>query len=663
MSKHPSWVLLPLSLACACAFANTGDEGESQELNPVVVSGTPTGKANSVQFNPKTSIQPLPANDGASVLQSVPNMSIIRKGGSSGDPLLRGLGGSRLSIQADGQFIYGGCGNRMDPPTAYIFPASFDKVIVTKGPQSVSEGMGMVAGSVRFVRKTPPKAEEFKAHGNAGLTVGSFDRFDIFADAELNNRYGYLRANASYNKSGNYRDGDGNRVHSHFSRHNQMLQLGVTPTENTVLSAGYERSRGEAAYADRMMDGSKFDRDAWTLKAQQRSLTPWLSEISASYGRSKVDHIMDNYTMRRRAPNMRALINPERIVDTAQLRATMNWSALELQTGLDWTHDRHNSRMANGMMRISGANVDRLSSFPFVGDQDFRQYGLFAEATLAPKAGSKVIGGLRYDRVKAEYLRKLDPADPDALYNAHRNQTYNLKAAFVRYEQQLGESGKYYVGLGMAERAPDYWERNRSYRLKAERNTQLDTGYQFQSGNVQGSVSLFAGHIKDFILVKGASADNVKAVRYGGEAEGKWKFARNWELGGSLAYTYGKNRSDSLPLAQTPPLEAKTFLNWDNGTFSAGALWRVVAAQKRYARGQGNIVGTDIGPSAGFGVLSLNAGWRFHKQAVLQAGVDNVFNKTYAEFVSKGGNPAAGTQTIRVNEPGRQVWLRLQASF
>ena len=205
MSKHPSWVLLPLSLACACAFANTGDEGESQELNPVVVSGTPTGKANSVQFNPKTSIQPLPANDGASVLQSVPNMSIIRKGGSSGDPLLRGLGGSRLSIQADGQFIYGGCGNRMDPPTAYIFPASFDKVIVTKGPQSVSEGMGMVAGSVRFVRKTPPKAEEFKAHGNAGLTVGSFDRFDIFADAELNNRYGYLRANASYNKSGNYR--------------------------------------------------------------------------------------------------------------------------------------------------------------------------------------------------------------------------------------------------------------------------------------------------------------------------------------------------------------------------------------------------------------------------------------------------------------------------
>ena len=162
MSKHPSWVLLPLSLACACAFADTGDEGESQELNPVVVSGTPTGKANSVQFNPKTSIQPLPANDGASVLQSVPNMSIIRKGGSSGDPLLRGLGGSRLSIQADGQFIYGGCGNRMDPPTAYIFPASFDKVIVTKGPQSVAKAWAWWQVRCALYAKPRPKPKNSK---------------------------------------------------------------------------------------------------------------------------------------------------------------------------------------------------------------------------------------------------------------------------------------------------------------------------------------------------------------------------------------------------------------------------------------------------------------------------------------------------------------------
>ena len=116
-------------------------------------------------------------------------------------------------------------------------------------------------------------------------------------------------------------------------------------------------------------------------------------------------------------------------------------------------------------------------------------------------------------------------------------------------------------------------------------------------------------------------------------------------------------------MAQTPPLEWNNTLAFDNGKFSAGALWRVVAKQNRYSKGQGNIVGQDIGASSGFGVLSLNAGWKFSKYATLQGGVDNVFNKTYAEFVSRGGDPSAGTQTMRVNEPGRTAWIRLQAKF
>ena len=44
------------------------------------------------------------ATAGVDLLQSVPNMSIIRKGGSSGDPLFRGLGGSRLPVST---LIYG----------------------------------------------------------------------------------------------------------------------------------------------------------------------------------------------------------------------------------------------------------------------------------------------------------------------------------------------------------------------------------------------------------------------------------------------------------------------------------------------------------------------------------------------------------------------------
>ena len=70
-----------------------------------------------------------------------------------GEPvLLRGMAGSRLTILLDGEQILGGCGARMDPPTAYIFPESYDRITVVKGPQTVLYGPGNSAGTVRFER-------------------------------------------------------------------------------------------------------------------------------------------------------------------------------------------------------------------------------------------------------------------------------------------------------------------------------------------------------------------------------------------------------------------------------------------------------------------------------------------------------------------------------
>ena len=88
------------------------------------------------------------------------------------------------------------------------------------------------------------------------------------------------------------------------------------------------------------------------------------------------------------------------------------------------------------------------------------------------------------------------------------------------------------------------------------------------------------------------------------------------------------------------------------------------APQDRFAVNQGNIVGQDIGRSPGFAVISLNASRRFGEHFRLSAGIDNLFNKTYAEHISRAGSAVAGfAQTTRVNEPGRTAWLKLDASF
>ncbi|XXQ68453.1 TonB-dependent copper receptor [Neisseriaceae bacterium B1] len=642
--KNKILQILPLIASINAAWATPNSNDAVQELEPVVVTAAPQKRANIVQFKTKTAIQPLPANDGSGLLLSVPNMSVIRKGGTSGDPLFRGLGGSRLSIQADDQFIYGGCSGRMDPPTAYIFPNAYDRVIVTKGPQTVTQGMGLVAGAVRFARKKP-KLDEKNMHIDAAYTIGSFGRHDVMADATVGDKLGYARINATYNKSDDYKDGDSNKTHSNFERNSQMLQLGLTPTTNTLLAATYERSRAKAAYSDRMMDGSQFDRDAWNIHGTHRHINDWFTEAEIRYGESKIDHVMDNYSMRSAKAGMERASNPKRETNTAQLKTTFDFKNIELQTGIDYMRDKHSSR--------SGKNYAEKSYTP---NQNFKHWGAFAEANWSHTENQNWIVGYRQDHIKAIY-------DPYPMKDPARKQTYRLDSGFFRLEQKVGTT-KYYAGFGSAERAPDFWERNRSEDLLPERNNQLDAGAIWQNDKWQASVSLFGSRINHFILVDNqVGARNIKASRIGGEAELTYGFAPNWIIGSSLSYTRGKNITDKLPLAQTPPLEWKTSLNWDNGKLSAGALWRVVSKQHRFAQGQGNIIGQDIGSSAGFGVLSLNAGWRIHKNAIIQAGVDNVFNKTYAEFVNKAGNASAGIQTTRVNEPGRQIWLRAQVQF
>lgn len=650
-------VVLGLFAYTTHAQESTAPIGEAT-LADVVVTSTPTVNPNLAKINPKAPIQPIPAPDGASLLKTVPNMTVIRKGGIDGDPLFRGLGGSRLAITADDHHLFGGCGGRMDPPTAYIYPENYDEVIITKGPQSVTQGPGLVAGSVQFVRQTP-RFDRNTLKWDGSVTAGSADRLDLYGGLTAGWKYGYARLNLVNNEAENYADGAGKEVHSAYSRNSQNLQVGLTPDEKTTIEASYDRSRGHAAYADRSMDGIKFDRDAWNVSVARRDLTPWLSELKAQYGHSYVDHLMDNYSLR---PNMGMKMenNPDRSTDTARLQASLDFERVQAKVGLDWMGDQHTLRNGNSMKSYT------LNSRQ--NDQHFRNWGVYAEGTWLLNDKNRLVAGYRHDTTDATYQEKY------ANYamvkgTAWEKQTYRMNSGFVRFEHRTG-AWTSYAGLGVGERAPDFWERMRSYQLRKESNQQLDAGVIYKVDNLSAGLSVFGSRIHDFILVDNNTmpkARNIDATRWGGEAELTWHFAPSWKLSQSLAYTRGKNTTDNLALAQTPPLESKTSLGYDDGTFSAAVLLRAVARQNRIAPGQGNIVGQDLNTaSAGYGVVSLNAGWKLNPNVTLNLGVDNVFNRTYSEHISKATAydvAAAGQVGQRINEPGRQFWLKLNAKF
>src|SRR5690606_2018596 len=146
-----------------------------------------------LETDPKAPRQPLPAQDGADYLKTIPGFSVIRKGGTSGDPLLRGMAGSRLSLLLDGDHILGGCGRRMDAATAYVSPGASDRIRVMKGPQTVLHGPGNSAGVVLFERDLERMSEPgWKFHGS--LLAGSFGRDDEVLDVKGGTPDFYVRA-------------------------------------------------------------------------------------------------------------------------------------------------------------------------------------------------------------------------------------------------------------------------------------------------------------------------------------------------------------------------------------------------------------------------------------------------------------------------------------
>jgi iron complex outermembrane receptor protein len=656
-------------------------------LTPVVVTASPSERPLTVTLDPRAAAQPIPAQDGAEALRAVPGFTTIRKGGTDGDPVFRGMAGSRLGVLLDGENILGGCGMRMDPPTAYVFPSTFDQITVLKGPQSVLHGPGNSAGVVLFER-LPPRYAARTVSVDSAFTAGAWGRNDQFVDLRTGAPAGYIHAIGSRTAADDYEDGAGQEVASRYERWSAHLATGWTPDAETQIELTGTVSDGEAAYADRMMDGVKFARRNLGLRARRVELTPLVERVEASVFFNDVDHVMDNFSLRPFSPSAMmpapAVSNPDRRTFGGRALAILRPAEkLRLTAGADYQGNRHRLRSS------SNEPIDPYAAKSRVADATFDTAGVFAEAVHAWSETERIVVGARADAWSATDKRRTlatgMASAPNPTHNARRRSL--LPSGFVRYERDLNPSTTGYAGLGHVQRFPDYWElfskesasTLSAFRTRPEKTTQIDVGLTHRAGTFTSSFSLFANHVTDFILIESnvekpgtmgalrrvTIARNVDAAAFGGEASATWAFAPGWKLDASLAGVHGTNRTDDRPLAQQPPLEGRIGLNYATPVWSFGGVVRVVDAQSRFARNQGNIVGQDLGSTAGFAVFSLNAGYKPHARAQLSAGIDNLLGKTYAEHLSRGGSMVAGfpPPTLRVREPGRTWWAKLQLSF
>ena len=671
--------LILIALTAKAAWASEQHDHAKMADDSVMIVTAPVASPLEIVTSPKTPRQPVPASDGSDYLKTIPGFSQIRNGGTNGDPVFRGMFGSRLRILTDNGEMPGACPARMDAPSSYISPESFDVLTLIKGPETVLWGPGNSAGTLRFDREQP-RFDKPGIQGTASVLAASNNRWDENADISLGSEDGYLRLIGNKSRAGDYKDGNGDRVPSKWDKWNGDMALGWTPDKDTLLEMTAGKGDGEARYAGRSMDGSRFRRESLGMRFEKSGIGEVFDKLEVNIYYNYANHVMDNYSLRAPGMNMSGSMGSamgsamehgsamhsmsmpmamqlDRRTVGGRMMGTWLWSDYELRSGVDTQLSTHRSK-----------DDDRWDK-----DARFHDYGLFSELTWLATEQSKVTGGARLDRVLVDNFTDTGSSQRTDL----------LPAGFVRVEHNLAEMPvMFYAGIGYTERFPDYWELfSPTYgpggsadvfdNVKTEKTTQLDIGAQYTGKRLNGWVSAYIGRVNDFILFRYdphhpriSQVDNVNATIMGGEAGIGYQLTETWKTDASLAYSWGRNTDDHQPLPQIPPLEVRLGLTWERGDWSSTGLLRLVSSQHRVAINEGNVVGKDFDSSAGFAIFSANAAYRLNKSVKLSAGVDNLFDKAYSEHLNLAGNSSFGySANTSVNEPGRTFWGKVNVTF
>lgn len=680
---QPKFFLQPLAAAiCVACYSQVTTANEILPVHtmaPIVVTSAAGNDANGliVRADPKQPIQPIPASDGADYLQSIVGFSSVNSGaGTNGDVTFRGMFGSRIKILTDGTENLGACPSRMDSPTSYISPESYDRISVIKGPQTVQYANTGSAATVIFERSPEQFDEDKNYRGQTSVLMGSFGRLDQNIEVAAGDDKKYIRLNSNRSVSDSYQDGSGNTVPSDWERWNADLALGLTPNEDTWVELTAGKADGEAVYAGRAMDGSKFARESLGLRFEKKNVTDVIKKVEAQVNYNFNDHVMDNFSLREFQPtpmmNMPMATNVARKTLNARVAMTQEWDDIELITGIDTQNNEHSIR--KGMHNSYKGKARSI-------DMEFQSYGGFGELSYQLGGNNKLVSGVRLDHVEV-LDRRAESLQADL--NVERSKT--LPSAFLRFENTHPEhdDGKTYIGLGYVERMPDYWELfspksgngdpNTFNNIDTEKTLQLDLGYQHAHGQFSSWASAYAGLINDYVLTTYKSAGmmgmldahsrNVDATIAGAEAGMGYQFTDAIQADVSAMYAWGENTTDNTPLPQIAPLEARVNLRYVQDNYTLGAYWRLVDGQNRISEREGNIVGYDVQKSAGFGTLSLNGTYHIADGVDLSVGVDNVLDKTYTEHLNKMGNAGVGLSTTeQFNNIGRNYWARVSMKF
>lgn len=640
-----------------------------------------------------------PMVDGGSFLRSVPGVDAVRMGGHGMDPIIRGQQQEQLNIISDGSFVFGGCPNRMDPPAALTAIDTFDTVTVEKGFQSVSHGPGGSGGTVILERKAPVLDSDKPYQVKAGLAVnsnGAGVNANITAAAKVSE--GYVRALGTKSRSNNYKDGNGTKVRSAFKQWSSGLEVGWTPGNGTELSLNAERDRtDDMLFAGASMDSPYGVTDMVRVKFAKAFEGAAIDTLRFNAYDSRVNHLMDNYSLR--AVGSMYMRTPS-TSNTTGFKVETDASAgdIPILLGVDFRKIDRDATRYGGM---TASTLNTIQSFVWPGINS-REIGMFGEGTLALDDRRSLKAGLRYDNVHVT-ANKADTVADVAMGVANdrsANQLYRLYygsgfstvnehnvSGLLRYEQKIDANTTTYATVSRSVRTANTTERAMAAdmatatqrwvgnpNIKPEQHYQIELGADTQVGGWGITSSAYYNRVQDYIFRDTARGQagillndkatvyrNIDATLMGLDLTAQHTFANQLSLNGSMSYTRGQNEETNNPLPQIPPLKLAMDVSYPMGEWLMGTRMNAAMKQSRVDTDTATGSGRDVGKTKSWVTADLYAARPITDSMELGFGVNNVFDRAYANHLNKSN--AFDTSEVQVNEPGRSFYLRMTGTF
>ena len=621
----------------------------------------------------------LKSSDLAEALsQTTPSINMIRRSGIANDIVFRGQKRDNINITVDGMKLYGGCPNRMDPPTSHVMTQNIDSVQITEGGFDV-EDFGTLSGKVKIDTLKPK--DEFA--GEINLNIGSFDYKKATISASGGTSRVKVLLSASKEQGGQYRDGNGDNFEEQldhqidgtplagmaylpnrkdidaYERKSAMTKLFWDITDDQELKLSYTANRSKnILYPSTPMDADFDDSNLYNIEYSVDNLSDLSKKLELQLYQTEVEHPM---SIRNRKSSLKKGVIKHSLttkMQGAKIKNSLNLGKHKVVVGVDTSlRNWDGSYFKNGTpfplaKRHSIHNVDTKNQAVFIKDK----------FTIG---ATTIESGMRFDDTV------ITPTGRQPSNN------YSGVVGNIFATTKVDSSLKYYVGIGKSTRVPD--ARELYYRDKTGKeigtptlnetsNYEADIGFEksFDSGSIKSK--LFYSKLKDYIYYNGTKVDgnnftNIDATIYGAELSGSYFATDELSFDYGLAYTVGKK--DDLAkgetdrdLADINPLKLTLGTTYD--------FDKAVAKLELVARDNWDKIDSENGEQkiAGYGVVNFKVDKEITNSLNLTLGVDNILDKTYTVSNSqKDLTLVGGDKTMLMNEMGRYIYMNMRYSF